>query len=144
MNMELNIESLVETQVKRELEEMDLRGIVESEVRSAISKGIGKEIVSNVAAAAKDMMAEEVRKAIDGEITTDDGWGHRKTYASFEELFKQTFKSQMDAKYEVKREIERLVKERVESLIRQDYNRVLEKITDEISKSRLVKKPGEL
>lgn len=138
----MNIESLVETQVKRELEDLDLKSIVESEVRSVISKGIGKEIVSNVAAVANQMIAEEVRKALDGEVSTDDGWGHRKTYSSFEELFRETFKAQMNSTYDVKREIERLVKERVEALIRRDYNRVLEKITDEITKSKLVKEGG--
>lgn len=137
--MELNIETLVEAQVKRELEELGLKFIVENEVRSTISKGIGKEIVSNVAAVANQMIAEEVRKALDGEVATDDGWGHRKTYSSFEELFRETFKAKMNSTYDVKKEIEQLVKERVDSLVRQNYNRVLEKITDEITKSKLVK-----
>ena len=137
--MDLNIESLVEAQVKRELENMDLREIVENEVRRVVSNGIGKEIVSKVSLLADQMIAEECRKELDGEVETDDGWGHRKTYSSFEELFRETFKNRMNSSYDVKREIEKLVKERVESLIKQDYNKVLEKIVDELSKSKLVK-----
>ena len=138
--MELNIETLVETQVKQEMEEMDLKGIIEAEVRHSISNGVGKEIVSSVNAVAKHMIAEEVRKALDGEVKTDDGWGQRVVYKSFEELFRSTLKKNMDEKYEVKKEIERLVKQRVESLIKQDYNRILEKIVDDITASKLVKK----
>ena len=41
---------------------------------------------------------------------------------------------------EIKKTIEKLVEARCESLIKQDYNRICEKITDEITKSKLVKK----
>lgn len=140
--MELNIETLVEAQVKRELEETDIKGVIEATVRDSIRNGVGKEIISGVNAVAKHMIAEEVRKALDGEVRTDDGWGKRNVYTSFEELFRATFKKAIDDKYEVKKEIERLVKQRVESLIKQDYNRILEKIVDDITASKLVKKDG--
>lgn len=137
--MQMNIEALVESQVTRELREMNLREIIAAEVREMISTDVGKEIVQSVKDVAKDMIAEEVRKTLDGEIRTDDGWGHKNSYPSFEVLFKNAFKEAMDKKYEVKKEIEHQVKMRVDSLIKQDYNRVLEKITDEITKSKLVK-----
>jgi hypothetical protein len=48
--------------------------------------------------------------------------------------------SDYDPTREVKKTIEKLVGQRCESLIKQDYNRICEKITDEITKSKLVKK----
>lgn len=137
--MDLNIEGLVSKQVRLELEGMDLPGIIESEVRQCIASGVGKEIVASVSAVAKHMIAEEVRKALDGEVKTDDGWGKKNAYPNFEQLFRQKFKAAMDDTYEVKRVIEKQVAERVQSLIKQDYNKVIEKIVDEISKTRLVK-----
>lgn len=133
--MEMNLESLISEQVRRELAEMDLRDIVDSEVRSCIRDGVAKEIVASVSSVAKHMIAEEVRKSLDGEVSTNDGWGKTARYASFEELFRQKFKAAMDDKYEVKKEIEKQVSAKVQSLVSQDYKQVVEKIVKELTKS---------
>ncbi len=140
--MELNIESIVEKQVNREIQDIDIEGIIKSQIRDIIANGVGKEIVASVAAVSKHMIAEEVRMALDGEVKTDDGWGKRAVYPSFEELFRTTFRKDMEAKYEVKREIEKQVAARVQSLVKQDYNKVIEKIVNELSGTKLVQKEG--
>jgi len=138
--MDLNIESIIEKQVVMEISGHNIEEIVKNEIRKIIASGVGKEIIASVNSVAKHMIAEEVRKALDGEVKTDDGWGKRESYPSFEELFRKTFKREMESKYEVKKEIEQQVSVRVKSLVQQDYNKVIEKIVDEISKTRLVKK----
>jgi len=133
--MNLNIENLVSTEVSRQLEEIDLRGIAESEVRKCISNGVGKEIVQSIHSVAKFMIAEEVRKALDAEVVTNDGWGKVQKFSSFEELFRKVFKAEMDAKYEVQKEIQKQVAAKVSELVKQDYKQVIDKIVSEISKS---------
>lgn len=141
--MDLNIEKLVERQVALEVSETDIAGIVKYQVREIIANGVGKEIIASIGAVAKHMIAEEVRKALDGEVVINDGWGNSEVYPSFEELFRKTFKKAMDEKYEVKREIEKQVAARVQALVKQDYTRAIEKIVDEISGIKLAKKDKE-
>ena len=138
--MELNLQQIIENQVKCELEEMDLRAIIENEVRKNISKGAGKEIVETISSVSQDMISEEISKVFDGEVNTDDGWGKKESYPSFADLFKKTLKREMDNTYRVKNEIEKQVKTRVASLIKQDYAKVVTKIVDEISQTTLKKK----
>lgn len=138
--MELDITSIIEKQVKQEIADIDMGYIIKSQIRDIIANGVGKEIVATIAATAKDMIAEEVRKALDGEVKTDDGWGKHQSYPSFEGLFKTTFRKAMEEKYEVKREIEKQVAARVQSLVKQDYNKVIEKIVNEISGTKLCEK----
>lgn len=138
--MEMNIESIVEKQVVIELGQMDLTGIVESEVRKFIVSCVSKGTLSSVNDIAKNMITEEIKKCLEDKITTDDGWGKRETYDSFQALFSKTFKRKMDESYEVKKEIEKQVSARVQSLINQEYTRIIAKIVDGISGTVLVKK----
>lgn len=138
--MEMDIKKIVEQQVEKEVQDFNFKEIIQAEVRNIIKNGVGKEIIESVSLVAKHMIAEEVRIALDGEVTTDDGWGKKVTYPSFEGLFRAKFRKEMEEKYEVKKEIERQVAQRVASLIKQDYTKVIEKIVDELSGTKLVKK----
>ncbi|MFA5387728.1 MAG: hypothetical protein WC322_05100 [Candidatus Paceibacterota bacterium] len=135
--MEMNIESLVIKQVQAELEEMDLKGLIESVLANEISRIAKKELIDQVRDAATKLVSEQIRVILDGPINTDDGWGVRENYPSFEDLFKKHLAKAMNEKWEVKREIEKQVSSRIDSLIKQDYQKVIGKIVDEISKTRI-------
>jgi len=136
--MELNIESLVIKQVQLEIDKIDLEDMVLSLLLKQIQKIARTDLETQIKQVSKELISSEIGKILDGEVVIDDGFGKRATYQSFADLFKIHLKRAMDEKYEVKRDIDRLVGQRVDSLIKQDYQRVLTKIVDEISKSRIV------
>lgn len=138
--MNLEIEDLVKSHVAQELDGMDLKGIIVAEVRCMVREGVGKKIVSQISATANSIIEEEVIAALGAAVRTDDGWGKKEAYRSFEDLFRATLKKAMEQKYEIQKLIATKVTERVNSLMKQDYNAVIEKMVDEISKSRLVPK----
>jgi hypothetical protein len=133
------IEQLVQTQVRVELEQMDLKDIIVTEVRRAISEGVAKDIVEKISSVSESLITDEIQKVLAGEVKTNDGWGKKETYPSFEDLFKSKLGDKLKDRYEVGKIIDKKVNERVASLFNQDYNKVIEKIVDEISKTRLVK-----
>ena len=135
----MDMESVVEKYVEKSLQEMDIESIITEKVRQMISEGSGKIIVARVSDAANEMMDKEIRRMIDSGVHTDNGWGDRKTYESFEDLFRDKFKSAITDNYKTQGKIARLVKERVDSLMQQDLDKAIEKVVDAITKSKLKK-----
>lgn len=138
--MNLDIETLVKQQVTHEFESLDLRGLVEDVVRAEIQQSVAMSIVQDTRDLAQSMIREEIRRFLDGNVETDDGWGKKASYDSFEDLFRATFKKSMSDQFKVKREIDQQVKARVDSLVKQDFSKVIEKIVDELTCSKLLKK----
>ena len=138
--MEMDIEILVANKVEAEIERMDIATIIEHHVRSMIQKELGKTLIGVCEDKAKAMIEEEIERVLDGTVETDDGWGKKNQYDSFTSMFRMIVKKQMDSSWDVKRTIGKLVENRCASLIKQDYNKICEKITDEITKSKLIKK----
>jgi len=138
--MDIDMDKLVEAQVRRELEAMDLRSIIDAQICSEI-KAVFKEMLKpKCVTSAEALIESEIEKCMDKEVETDDGWGKKNKYESFEMLFRKTIKGKLNGSWEMKRVIENLVKERCASLMKKEYGAVCEKITDELTKSRLVKK----
>ena len=134
--MEINIESLVRERV----EEMDLGRMVRDEIRAIV----GKEVREHIAAAVKEqvnaIIGDAIAEIMAGPTTTDDGWGNRKEFPAFEDLFKKAFLEKMNQTWDIKRTIEQKVNERVSSLINQRYMEVITKIVDGISGTVVVPK----
>lgn len=138
--MDINIVSLIEQQVQRELEDMDLRGIIEDQLRKTVASEAGKQMVGAIKQTAEELIREEITNTLNGKVETNDGWGKKESYPSFEDMFRKTFKAKMDSTYEVKKEIEKLVKARVDLLMKQESDSVIERIVDTLTQSRLTKK----
>jgi hypothetical protein len=137
--MEMNIEKLVEAQVIRELEAMDLRSIIDGQIIKEVRSSFERLLKPKCAEVAQALIENEIEECLDGEINTDDGWGKKGHYESFSDLFKKTIKEKLNGTWEMKKVIENLVKERCSSLIKGEYDKICEKITDEITKSKIVK-----
>lgn len=138
--MEIDFESVVERLVSAELREVDIGYMVREVVSSFITSEVRKQISVVVSEQAESLVAAQLSALLDGEVTTDDGWGKRKHYESFDALFKETLHNNLNNSYEVKKTIDKQVSSRVDALIKQDLNAVVEKIVDELTKSKLVKK----
>lgn len=138
--MDVNLEGMIRLAVDKELENSDIPYIVQVQLQKFVSGKIEEQVGEQIKSTVKIFIEDEIHKALSCEVITDDGWGKKTTHKSFEDLFRASFKKAMDDKYEVKKMIENLVHQRVNSLIKQEYDKALEKITDEITKSRIVKK----
>lgn len=134
--MEINIES----HIVQRIEEMDLGFYVREEVRVLISKDVRETIQKIIVEEARVMVTTEIDKIMDGPVETDDGWGKKNSYPSFADLFKKEVKAAFSASWDAKRLIEQKTKERVDALIKGEYGRIVEKVVDGLTCSKLVKK----
>ena len=78
----------------------------------------------------KERIDEEIKKVLDEPIHIDNGWGDRKDYDSFEDLFKQTFKERLNRDWEMKSTIKRTIEDRVDNLVKKKTKELTEKIQD--------------
>lgn len=127
--MNINIEELI----KAEIKDMDLALVV----REVVTSLIGEEVQLSL----RDVIQEESKRIISGQIAlvlespieTDDGWGKREKWESFEVLFKTKFLEKINSHYEMKKTIESQVKARVESLFANSYKEISNKIANELT-----------
>ena len=129
-NLSINVLDII----KERIAEVDVNYIVRSEVINIINKTVIGTIDGIVENEAKIMVYNEIRKVLDGEINTDDGWGKKVKYNSFAEMFKAEVKKNIDGQWQVKREIEGIVKKRIEELIKPKAKEIYEKIATELMK----------
>jgi len=131
---------------------MDIEKIVQDQISeinfSALVGAIAEKIIR------KDLM-ESIKKAVNEKVTTliydgindvfnqpvqtDDGWGKRESYACFNDLFKKVLKEKLDGNWDAKRVMEKAIKERTDALVNTEWNRVIQKTVDEITKSKVIK-----
>ena len=75
-----------------------------------------------------EKLESEIQNVLNGEINTDDGWGKRKHWDSFEDLFKDKFKEKMDKDWDMRRTIEKTIEERIDQLFKARTKEITEKI----------------
>ena len=136
----MNIEQVVEKYVQREMSEYDIAGITRSVIRDIVSKEVSTAIKPIVETEIRAIIQTEIESIFTTEVQLNDGY-KKETFPTFEEFFKAEFKKKLNDQYQVRAVIEKLVKDRVQSLIQQDYAKVVETIVDTLTASKLVKKP---
>ena len=124
----------IETLVKEQIENMNLDNIVAEQVRKIISEPLRRTIEKYTAERIKELIDIEIQAVLSKPVNTDDGWGKRRIYTTFEELYKQTFAEAINNKYEIQRNIEQWVKNSVSALFKSNADAVLKKVTEELSK----------
>jgi hypothetical protein len=125
--MEINIESLV----KERIEDMDLDDMVREAINGLITKQVKDEIVK--------VVQRECLRMVETEVKTNDGWGKKETFESFEILFKKTITEKLKGGWEAEKIIAKKVAERVDSIMKDQYAAVVEKIVNELTGSYLKK-----
>ena len=140
MNIEnLDIEKLVISYVKEKVDECDIENIIQHEGKSVANDLFAEKSRSIVGELVSEIIKIEVLKVLDAAIVINDGYRVEK-YDSFEQFIKTEFKKRLTDDYKIKAVIENLAKQRVDSLIKQEYAKVTEKIVDVLTQSTLVKK----
>lgn len=123
----MNIENLI----KEKVEELNIENLVRLEIKKIIYEDVQKEIKVKLSEQINDLIKKEIEAILKSKVETDDGWGDKKTYDSFEDLFKMHFKKALDNTYDMKRNIERHIKDETEKLVKLKT----QEITDFLKKS---------
>jgi hypothetical protein len=127
--------------VAQKIEEIDVNEMVSAIIKNLISDNVKREIDRQVKEKVSNLITVEFDIQMKKPIVTNDGWGKKETYASFEELFKKHFRASMDSTWEVQKTIERLVKERVDTMVREYSKQICEKAANEIIAAVKTKEP---
>lgn len=125
--------STLDDYLMQEIRNIDVSEIVRGEVYRQIGDEIKRQIAKAVRDGVDKIVLTEIEIVMSKPVETDDGWGKRAKYASFEELFKKEFREKLDNNWDMKRILEKAVKDRVEELFKKSYADVTKKITDEMT-----------
>ena len=139
--MEMNIENIVIRQVQSELSSIGLKDIVEDCLRQIATETIKKLAERIIDEKATEIISQEIDKQMAGEIVINDGWSKVTRFDNFEAMFRSKMKEKMEAQYKVQDLVRKKVSERLDMLITKEWSKVVERIVDEITHSKLVKKP---
>jgi flagellar motor switch protein FliG len=120
--------------LEERIAEIDVKSIVKDEVRRQVSDDVRRKIRDCVSEKVSEMIKTEFEIQMKKPVQTDDGWGKRETYKTFEDLFRQKFVEKMNNTYEVKREIEKYVSASVNALFKESYKDVVQKVATEMLK----------
>lgn len=118
------------------LDNIDLSEMVEKEIRNQIHGDVARTIRDCIKNKVDDLIKVEFDIIMRQGIETDDGWGKKESFDSFEDLFKKEFKNKLNESWEMKRTIEKIVKSKLDSLFKNELDKVIKSFADQlISKS---------
>ena len=119
--------------LEKQIQGVDLEEIVRQEIRNMISADTRAAIRDIVNKKIETMIVDEFETVISGKVETDDGFGDRQEFESFEELFKKTFRERLNKTYEVKRLLDNLMKDRIDRFLNDNRKDVVKKFVDEVT-----------
>ncbi|MGE5052034.1 MAG: hypothetical protein ACM3KI_11070 [Bacillota bacterium] len=119
----------IEDLIKDQIEQLDIKQLVQNEIRKLISDDVKREITKSTKDEVQRIIRCEVDIVMSKGVKTDDGWGRKEEFKSFEEMFKTYFSKQLNEKYE----IQRIVKDH----ITQETKKLVENKTTEIAAALL-------
>jgi hypothetical protein len=137
---DLDIEKLVTESIKAEILQLDVEAIVRGETADIVRDIFAKKAEAMLSDVISEFISKSITEAMAGEIVISDGWHASKKYESFEEFVKSEFNKRLGEDYKIRAVIEQSAKQRVDSLMKQEYAKVTEKIVDVLTQSTLVKK----
>lgn len=120
--------------IDSQLRQIDISEIVKNEVRSQISSDIKRELKKAVEKKVDSIIDTEIEIALEEPVTTDDGWGSRKSYPHFSDLFKKVFKEKMASQWDIKRSIEKMVKEKVDEIYKNEHKTFMNRFEEFLNK----------
>ena len=132
MNNEL-LENIIRESVENYIDEYTVDRLAKKVILDKIEEKLG--LFTN------DYIQKKIDESIDGvlkgEINTDDGWGKKEHYDSFEDMFKQRFNKHLNDTWEIKRVIKDTVEERLNDLFKKKAKEVTSKIQDMVLEEML-------
>lgn len=132
MNNEM-IENIIRESVNEYIDEYS----VERALKEVIKDKIQNKLETFTNEYIKGKIDEAIDLVLKGEIKTDDGWGKKEHYDSFEDMFKVKFNEKLNNTWEIKRIIENTVKERLDNLFKEKTKEITAKIQDMVLEEML-------
>lgn len=109
----------------------------EEDVKEVIHKKVESKLSSKINSYIENKIDEAIDQVLKGEINTDDGWGKREHFNSFEDMFKQRFNKKLNEDWEIRNIISKTVKERLDELFKKKAKEVSTKIQDMVLEEML-------
>jgi len=135
----MDINKIVETHVKNELESISVNGVVHDIIKGMISSEIKSSISNIVKDELKTVISKQVKTVFEGEsIVTDDGWGKREEYANFGEMFKREMRNKLNNHYEAKKIVQKTVKEMVDKIYSQESESFFSTFKDYLKEKQIL------
>lgn len=126
----------LEMEIKEKLKDIDLVGIVREEIAIIVGKESSGFIKQYIKEKCNNLVDKNIEVILSEGIETDDGWGEKKKFLSFNDLFKQELKKRMKDSYEFNRVVERKVSEKITALMNKEYTAVVDKIISALIDSK--------
>jgi len=124
----------IEQYIEEQLQNIDIRSIVVQEVRTKISTEIHATIVRLTEQEVTSIIKREIEISLNEPVKTDDGWGNRAEYGSFNVLFRKIFAERLNGCWDMKQMLKKAVEARVTKLYEANKKEAIEKIAKEITK----------
>lgn len=120
------IEKILRENIENQLKDYDFN----YQIREIIRDIFIEKIELNVNKIIDKKLEVEIQNVLKGEIDTNDGWGRKKHWDSFETMFKSKFNEKMNEDWGMKTLIRTTIEERLDRLFKEKTKDVTEKIQD--------------
>lgn len=125
----MNIEQYIEDQ----LQNVDIKSIVVNEVKNQVGKEIFAAIKRLTEQEITTIIKKEIEIALTQPVSTDDGWGKKEKFDSFDTMFRKVFAEKLNNSYEIKGTIKKMVEEKVSKLYEQNKKEAIERVVSSIT-----------
>lgn len=115
----------IEDLIKDQIEQLDIKELVLIEIRRLISDDVKREITKTTKEEILRIIKTEVEIQMSKGVKTDDGWGKKESYSSFEEMFKKFFSESLNNKYEIQKVVQEYVKTETKKLVDQKTTEIV-------------------
>lgn len=116
------IEKMMREACESYIQDYDFRYLVKEVVKEKMEKRVESYV--------NERIDEEIKKVLDEPVHIDNGWGDRRDYDSFEDLFKQTFNKKLSNDWKMNETIKRTIEDRVDELVKKKSKELAGKIQD--------------
>jgi hypothetical protein len=107
----------IEDLIRGQIEQFDIKELVQIEIRRLISDDVKREITKSTKDEVQKIIRTEVEIVMSKGVQTDDGWGKRESYTSFEQMFKKYFAEALNTRYEIQSIVKKHITEETKRLV---------------------------
>lgn len=122
----------IEEIVKNKVEELDVEEMVREYVYEIVKNTIQESIKKQTKDYVELVIVNEFNEQMAKPLKTDDGWGKKESYDSFEDLFKTEFKKKLSDSWDIKNKINEIVKIKVSELYEKNKANVINNIANSL------------
>jgi hypothetical protein len=107
----------IEDLIKEQIEQLNIKELVQNEIRRLVSDDVKREITKVTKEEVQRIIRTEVEIQMSKGVKTDDGWGKKESYNSFEEMFKKHFAEALNSKYEIQNIVKKHITDETKRLV---------------------------